>query len=138
MKPKTAFDAATGGTSDVSFSVFRETFLCTLDEYGATVCREFGEVLGERFMERAVVGVETPSVPLTVAEFTGATKDLGFIAKFLRDVAAERTLSELTPTEQQLSEFAAEMAPKIEGLAEVMRSALEILTSDDSGIEPAG
>lgn len=128
----------TGDTSDIGFSVFRETFLCTLDEDGAKVSREFGEVLGERFMERTIVDVQAPSVPFTVAEFTGAIKDLEFIAKFLRNMAAERTLSDLTPTEQQLSQFAGETAPKVEDLAEVMRSALENLTLDTSDIESAG
>jgi hypothetical protein len=65
MKPHAPFAARPSDV--VGFSIFRETFLCTLDEYGAKVCREFGEVLGERFLERAF-NAETPSVPVSLKQ----------------------------------------------------------------------
>ena len=53
-------------------------------------------------------------------------------------LAIAQANTQLTPTEQRLSEFAAEAAPKIAALAKDMRAALENLTSDVSDNEPAG
>jgi len=118
-----------GPDDKVGFLIFRETFLALLDYRGALVCRQFGEVVGERFLD-ASEAAET-QIPFTVAEFDGATRDIFYLAAFLERVSAEPEMSELTRTERHLAKLAEGAARDLKTIAARMRHALERATRAD-------
>jgi hypothetical protein len=122
------------GGGGIELSVFRETFLRTLDASDAAACREFGEVLGDRFLERVWTPEETAeAVPFTQAELAGVIADLEFLAAFLVRVGAERTLSDLTPVEERLSAFAAGFAIQVAELVARMREEVRRIAGGQEG-----
>lgn len=122
-------EAATPEQDQVAFSIFRETFLAILDPEGASRCREFGEVLGERFLGSASEE-ELRGIPFTVTEFQGAVRDLGFLVGFLERMGKERDLSELTSTERDLARIAEGAARELRKIASRIGSAFERATRD--------
>jgi len=110
---------------------FRETFLFVLDSDEAVAFRRFGEVVQERLLDRATYQERNPHFSFTLAEMFAVALDLRFLEGFLSSIAAERRWSELTPTEQALSELAEELAPEVAALAETLERRTEQLIADD-------
>ena len=137
-KTKTQGAAAEPVARVISASeVFRESFLFVLDIEDAEIARRFGEVLQDRFLDRAVYEKKSPHLSFTLAEVLGVAADLRFLGGFLRSVGSERRLSELTATEQALSSFAEGLAPEVAALAGRLEEEIKRLTSDDEDDEQA-
>ena len=115
---------------------FRETFLFLFSPEDAQVFRRFVDVLQDRLLDRTAFQQRQPQTPYTLAELFAVTVDLRFVEKFLEAVGSERSLSELTPTEQALSELAEELAPEVRALAEKLERSTDQLISDDQDEPP--
>jgi hypothetical protein len=126
-------DEATIPRSDA----FRETFVFLFDREEAQIVRSFGDLLQDRLLDRASFEERNPGFSFTLEEMFAAATDLRFLAGFLRGVSAERRLSELTPTEQGLSELAERLAPELAALAGKLDREIERLISDAED-EPTG
>src|SRR5882724_3097826 len=115
---------------------FRETFLFVLDSDEAAAFRRFGEVVQERLLDRLTYQERNPHFSFTLAEMFAVAVDLRFLERFLRGIASERRLSELTPTEQALSALAEELAPDVAALAAKLERRTDQLISDDQDEPP--
>lgn len=112
---------------------FRETFLFVLDPAEASTFRRFGEVLHDLLLDRAAYEESDPQSSYTLAELRGGVSDLRYLSEFLGQVGAERRLSELTVTEQDLSLAAERFGLEISALAGRMEQEIERLLADDDG-----
>ncbi len=126
---------AVPGTKSKESEAFRETFLFVLDPEEAETFRRFGDVMQDRFLDRSSYEKRNTHFSFTLAEMVGAAADLRFLAGFLRAVGAERRLSELTATEQDLSSLAERLAPEVATLALKLTQEIERLIADED--EPA-
>ena len=136
MKTETESQAGAGNAPTVPKSeAFRETFVFLFDAEEAQVVRRFGDLLQERMLDRAVYQERNPGVSYTLAEMFAVATDLRFLESFLRDVSYERRLSDLTRTEQSLSELAERLAPQVAALAGKLGQEIEKLISDEEDLE---
>ncbi len=113
---------------------FRETFLFLFDPEDAKVFRQFIQVVEER-LDRSTYSGEPPHVSYTVAEMLAVVADLSYLETFLERVAAERSLSELKPTERSLADLAERLAPQVAALASGLAQEIEHLLGDDGNDE---
>jgi hypothetical protein len=129
MKTKKKIPA--GATITPKSDAFRETFVFLFDRKEAQIVRRFGDLLQDRMLDRAVHQERNPGGSFTLGEMLAVTTDFRFLEGFLRGVSAERSLSDLTPTEQSLSELAGRFAPEVAALTERLEQEIQRLISDD-------
>src|SRR3954467_1319946 len=110
---------------------FRETFLFLFSPEDAEVFRRFVEVVQDRLLERSTYEERNPHFSYTLAEMLAVAADLSYLKTFLQGVAAERRLSDLTPTEHSLSQLAERFALEVAALAERLELEIKGLVSDD-------
>jgi hypothetical protein len=112
---------------------FRETFIFAFSPEDAEIFRRFVEVVQDRLLERSAYEESHTLFSYTLAEMLAVQADLRFLARFLADVGSERRLSELTHTEESLSELAARLAPEVAALAARLEREIHDLTADEHG-----
>jgi hypothetical protein len=131
-KERTAGEAGLAEGKVPPSEVLRETFLAILDPEEADTFRRSAGVIQDRLLDRAAYEEKHPQFSYTLAEMTGVAADLFFLQRFLLQVAAERRLSELTPTEEALAALADRLAPGVQALAEGLEQELARLISDET------
>ena len=112
-------------------AAFRESFLCIFDPEEAQAFRTFGNVVENRFLDRATYEEGAPSY--TLAEMQGAALDLKFLGAFLQVVGREREASELSRRDWLLSSLAAELGEAVAALAERLDRELARLSGREDG-----
>lgn len=110
---------------------FRETFLFVLDTDEAEIFRRFGDVVQERLLDRVTYRGRDPHFSFTLAEMFAVAVDLRYLEGFLNAVSSERSLSDLTSTEQSLSMLAERLSLDVAALAGSLEQEIDRLISDD-------
>jgi hypothetical protein len=128
-KKQAAKEAPTAGAP--MSEAFRETFLFVLDTEESQAFRRVGDVIQERLLDRVTYQERNPHFSFTLAEMFAVAVDLRFLQGFLTAIGSERSLSDLTPTEQSLSALAERLAPDVAALAGSFEQEIDRLISDD-------
>jgi hypothetical protein len=109
---------------------FRETFAFRFNREEAQIVRRFGDLL-EEVLGRAVYQERNPGSSYTLQELFAVAADLRFLEGFLYGVGSERRLSDLSLTDQSLSQLAERFAPEVAALAERLEQEIQQLISDE-------
>jgi hypothetical protein len=115
--------------SDPASEVFRELFLSILPPEEAEAFRSWGSLLHTRFIDRS--SYEVPPTSFTEAEMRGVLADLRFMTQFLRGVAREREMSELSIHDWRLAEFASTLGDEVASLSEALETELRAYEGEE-------